>query len=218
MGNTIGPRQAPNPATPAAPRRRQLGRRTMLTLRTSRTSLGQKYELRAVNSERRSGRCDLFWLSLVSGVGGVDWAPQTPTPDTFPAWLIICVAYKFLANSEIATPATSKTRVLSLQFLNPRRPWLPQFLRNAPSGSPAVRWLMASAATRRTATAPAFVATAFANRVQHASSTDMAGRRDRNAQLHPGEEPTATTKQATLCESRSWRAAGPDACAQTSPD
>ena len=70
----------------------------------------------------------------MSGVGGVDWASQTPTPDTFPAWLIICVAYKCLANSEIATPATSKTRVL----LSPghkgsatRAP--PQFFRNAPA-------------------------------------------------------------------------------------
>ena len=48
--------------------------------------------------------CAFLLLSLVSGVGGVDWASQTPTPDTFPAWLIICVAYKCLANSRIATP------------------------------------------------------------------------------------------------------------------
>jgi hypothetical protein len=119
--------------------------------------------------------------------GWVDWVSQTPTPDTFPAWLIICVAYKCLANSEIATPATTKTRVLlcpgdSVQGFASGSPPLSEC---TGSGSSSLRWLMVSAATRRTATAPAFVATAFANGVRHASLTVMAGRRDRNATTAP---------------------------------
>ena len=151
----------------------------------------------------------LLRVSLVSGVGGVDWASQTPTPDTFPAWLTICVAYKCLANSEKATPAASKTRVLLCPSQRVGPP--PNSEKCSGSGSSSLRWLMASATTRRTATAPAFVATAFANGVRHASPTDMAGRRGRNAttapwrRAHRNNQTSDTVRVPQLASSRPRR-------------
>ena len=78
VGNTIGLRNAPIPATPAAPRRRQLGRRSLLLLGLHPLSPSTGPVIGLGTSQGcfghpESGSGAFLLLSLVSGVGGVDW-------------------------------------------------------------------------------------------------------------------------------------------------